>query len=301
MMPDSGPRPMNSRILGRMSLDPDRMAPDLRRIASACWSSAYSEYALGDWSTLVLWNRTGRDGDALSQEYDGCARETDIGGSLEYLNARIAQTFDRSLIKSVRVFRARNGGIIIPHVDYLEFRDGFHRVHVPLQSPEGSFNSEDATVYRMRPSEIWFVDGRRPHSGGCLSDGERLHLVIDFDPRVSLDSLIVDPPSRNGHVEPQILPRPSMTRSEERGILGLGHVIDDRNFHDIVSILAKVHYRRHASAQAMYAWLGQIAATSRDPAIVERVHAYQHVFIGALDVSREQLGRESSVRMPHSA
>ncbi len=243
---------MSSKLLGYMVLDVEAVASEIPHILNGHWTNAYEEYALGHWTSIMLWNRTGRAIDGFSQEYDGCARPTEVGRPLEYLNSRIEQTFAVRHIKSVRVFRAKSGGFIIPHVDYMEFKSGFHRLHVPLQTSPGCFNSERSFVYHMRRSEIWWLDGTLPHSGGCLSAGDRLHLVLDFDPSIDLSEIIVDPHARVPRSKPLMIERPDLTIEEAKALLNLYQVISPNNFADVVSMLAKVHFERRVAAEAMY-------------------------------------------------
>jgi hypothetical protein len=228
----------------------------------------------------MLRNMAGSMSDGLSREYEGHARQTELGVQLPYINEIIDTTFQVDLIKSVRIFSASNGGFIRPHRDYLEFKEGFTRLHIPLKTDEKCFNSEEATVYHMRQGEIWMLDGRHAHSGGCFSEHKRLHLVLDFDPKVPLEDLFVNQVCYDPDAVTETIQRPPLKSKEMVAILALGEILSEVNFMDVAGLLGKIHFERDVSCAEMYDWLYVIAERSQNPALVQRAKEMKKYFLG---------------------
>jgi hypothetical protein len=265
---------MLSRLIGQIQLNNEKLKHDLNILENAPKSDAYKEYAIGEWTTTMLYNKTGLADDGYSVEYEGSAIPTEIGNNLPYLGKIISEIFVMKHLKSVRDFRARNG-LIIPHVDYREFKRGFTRIHIPIQTDDNCFNSEEETVYHMKKGEIWILEGRKPHSGGSLSGLSRSHLVLDFDPDIAISDLFKNKKIFNENIQPTLINRPPLSAQDSQAIFNLKHLINSDNYMDTVAMLTKIHFRKKVSCAAIYDWLDSITAPFSELAARSRVMRLQ--------------------------
>jgi hypothetical protein len=79
-----------------------------------------------------------------------------------------------------------DNAIIVSHRDYMEFKKGFRRLHIPLRTNDRCMNSEAALVYHMNVGNIYFLDGREAHAGGSLASGERAYISSWTSIRISM-------------------------------------------------------------------------------------------------------------------
>lgn len=271
---------MNSRVLSKVAIDEISLNDDLSKIEKMDFSSAYSEYKSGSWASIILANQTGDHKNGLSSEYSGSVKVTSIGKSLPHIMQLIRDNFLFSEIKSVRIFKAANYGLIIPHIDYLEFKKGFTRLHVPLKTNKQCFNSELDKVYHMKMGEVWFVDGNLPHSGACLANEERLHLVIDFDPGLPPSNCIIEP---KDSIAQTIIERKEFSLLDKKNILSLSSLINPGNFYALLGFLSSIHFSKDVAAQAIYQWLDDISVLSGNDEVMTMSKMCKKKFIGDFD------------------
>jgi hypothetical protein len=207
------PGKMQSHLIGRVEFDAPRINEELKIIDGFEMSPAYSEYAIGDWRTCMLVNQYGNKDDGLSKEFEGHGVPTEYGRQLPYILETMNRLFKTEFLKSARIFSARIG-FIQPHKDYLEFKKGFTRIHLVLQTNYSAMNSEQRTVYRMRLGELWFLEGHATHSGGSFGDQKRLHLVMDFDADVPIENLFRSPSDYNPGLLPLLIRRRPIPKEE---------------------------------------------------------------------------------------
>lgn len=280
---------MRSRPIGRVEFDKLRLKKDLETIDSFEMSPAYSHYARGDWTTCMLVNRSGNKNDGLSEEFEGHGVPTEYGRRLPYTLETIQRLFKTEHLKSARIFSAANG-FIQPHRDYLEFRKGFTRIHLALQTNDRAMNSEQRTVYRMRLGEIWFLDGRVTHSGGSFSNQKRLHLVLDFDPDIAIKDLFRNPSDYQPGLVPALIRRRPISKQEWDSLLtSLGTILTDLNYSDIFELIAKLHFDRDLDCEVTYDAMIRIASQSGNHKLVERANSEQRYFLGDLREASKQL------------
>lgn len=270
---------MQSRIIGHVEFEKRALQGAVDAITELPSSPAYGDYAIGNWRTYSLWNRTGRAADGVSVESDDPARPTEIGAELPYINDLIRYVFLTKHIRSARIFAASSNSIIIPHRDYLEFGQGFTRIHVPLQVDEWSLSSEEEVVFRQRLGEVWFLDGHPVHSGGGFSQLQRLILVIDCDPSIPFDGLFAPAASFIANGQPTFIQRPDFEAQDYERLLRLADLLNETNWKDVVAILAKVHFRRKIGAAALYDWLDDIARLSGQAGAVQQAQKIRRFFI----------------------
>ncbi|WP_257282357.1 aspartyl/asparaginyl beta-hydroxylase domain-containing protein [Endozoicomonas sp. ISHI1] len=187
---------MKAKILGKLSIDKNKIKNEISVIEESGFDDAYKEYSIGKWRTKSIWNQNGINGEAISKEYCGHAKRTFFSNQLTYINEIISKNFNTKYIKPVRVLNSCENGMIFPHKDYLEFKKGFNRVHVVLYTDKNCLNSEKDTIYHMRAGEVWYVDGSNIHSAMSLSEKGKFTLIIDFCPDISLEKIF----SRNSSV-----------------------------------------------------------------------------------------------------
>lgn len=272
---------MKSHIIGFADLDERSLQRDLNDLSKMEYSSAYSEYKSGTWESIILANRTGDFTNGMSEEYNGSAKMTTWGKNLPYLMDLVKQVFYTDEIKSIRIFKAANKGLIIPHRDYMEFKKGFTRIHIPIQTFLGCLNSELDTVYHMNKGEIWFVDGHVPHSGACLNNGERLHLAIDFNASLNPSCCLKHPIC--GYHKPLIINREEFNHYDRSSILALAPLLTEENFKWILHLLAQIHFHKNTSAQAMFQWIHELASISGKSNLINAAKLYRKKFIGNFD------------------
>jgi hypothetical protein len=248
--------------LGAVTFDDAALARDIETIESFEFDAAYKDYAVGEWSSCSLYNRDGDKNDGLSYEYEGRAAITEYGRQVPYIDKVINSVFRMERCKSVRVFAIRGLGLVIPHRDYLEFKRGFSRLHLVLQTNPRCFNSEGRVVFTMQRGEIWFVDGTPVHSAANFSTAARYHLILDFDPAYALSDLLRDPDGVVAKHEIAFLRREPMGEPARRALDALAKLVDRQNFPDVLALLSKLHFSHDASAAATFDWLREIAIRS---------------------------------------
>jgi hypothetical protein len=172
------PRIFRSRPLGRIDLQED-LNTDLEKLGRLKFNVDYSEYA-SYWASLALFNRDGDPESSASREYRHAGRWTANAEEVPVIKQLIATVFKVEFMRSARVFVAQSGGIIRPHRDYLEFKDGFTRLHLVIQTNPLAMNGEGSIAYHMAQGSIWLLNARVVHWAANLSDTPRYHVVVDF-------------------------------------------------------------------------------------------------------------------------
>ncbi|WP_298422735.1 aspartyl/asparaginyl beta-hydroxylase domain-containing protein [uncultured Kordia sp.] len=269
---------MESKIIGKVNFEDDLLNKELALIDTFEFNDSYSEYASGIWKTCMLWNRSGLKNDHLSIEHDQYVKPTEYGKQLSYVNDIVDQLFKKEHIKAIRLFMCING-LIIPHRDYLEFKKGFTRIHIPLKINEHALTSEEDIVYNMQKGEIWFIEGRKIHSAANFSKTKRINLVIDFAPEIPFEELFQNLENYQPDLTPKINQRQQLKEEELSYIKGLSKIINEMNFDDILSILSKIHFYRDVSSELVFNWLDEIASSSNNYKIQKRVQEVTDLLI----------------------
>ena len=266
---------MRSKIVGFVEFDQARLDKDLARIEEIEFSRAYAEYACGSWSTCMIWNFSGSKDDSVLREYDGWAKVTEIGKPLEYINEVINENFNTEYLKSVRILKSEDDGIVLPHRDFLEFSKGFSRFQLPLYITDHSYNSENQTVYRMRQGEIWHVEAREVHCGGTFGKNKKINLLIDFAPDIPIETLIKKSDKNVEEIVPDIIERRDLSKEQLETITTMGQIVNETNFRDMVNLLSKVHFFYQASAEDLGEWMVAVAETSNNPKVMQMALDYK--------------------------
>ena len=148
-----GPPAIRSRLLGEYSL-PAAIDADLTRLDGIPFNADYSDYAEGRWASLAIFNRYGDANSSASHEYEGPGQWTAHAAELPAIRAIALDLFDFDRARSARVFVAQKG-MIRQHRDYLEFDNGFRRLHLVLRTCPGAFNGEGGVAFHMTDGQVW--------------------------------------------------------------------------------------------------------------------------------------------------
>jgi hypothetical protein len=265
---------MESRIIGKIELDEAALRQDVERIVASPANPVYNGYSFGTWNNYSLWNASGDTNDGTLHEFDGPGRFTSLGVQAPYIASIIGRHFRTERMKWVRALLLRNGNVV-PHRDYLEFKKPLTRVHLALFTHESSLHSEDDEVFQMRNGEVWYLAADKVHSAATLTDFARITICMEFDLEAGrgLETVFRNPPPASTVFAPKMIERQPLTAQELEAIYNLGHLIDERNYSDIVRLLSKVHFYRRAHASDFFHWLVEVAQRSGNSRIIERVAA----------------------------
>lgn len=98
----------------------------------------------------------------------------------------------------VRVAKMNAGDIISPHRDLHPNWFNKVRVHVPVRTNDkvlfhvwetsNQLSPQQRTEFHMAPGTCWIVDTWRTHAVTNFSDEDRIHLIVDLEPRGRLFS-----------------------------------------------------------------------------------------------------------------
>lgn len=266
-------RALRSRALGRADVDRPGIARDLATIDALPGRSAYSEFSFGSWCSHVLANGSGDEHDTEFRPHDGPLQTTALGRRLPALMALVRDTFDLDALRWVRAFTLADG-LLIPHVDFIEFDVPSTRVQVPLRTTAAALHSEADSVMHLRAGEIWWLEARLPHSACGPPGPTRIALVLDFavapqDIAGCVRDAGGEPP------EPALVERPPLGAGELEALLGLGATLDARSVRDVLRLLALVHFRRRAHAADCFDWLVEAARRAGLADLEERAAAFR--------------------------
>jgi hypothetical protein len=273
---------MRTRYLNTIALDESRLRKDLEHSTSLRFSEAYSNYLIGGpWKSLMLWANGGDSGDGViaRYEHDKPSSFTDIGEQFPYLKELIANTADLSRLSFVRLATFSNS-VIMPHRDYLELNGlpddvrSEHRVHICLATNPNIIFSEDNTVYRMLPGDVWFLDVARPHAVASLTNEPRTHLIFDFVGKPG-DGPLMKVTEANAGDDAGIpasrrVERPPLTDADRASLMRLADVLTMDNFFEVFSIIIKKHFRADGGDGFMWDTFTAVAGACHDPGVLPR-------------------------------
>ncbi|HEX8112902.1 MAG TPA: aspartyl/asparaginyl beta-hydroxylase domain-containing protein [Kofleriaceae bacterium] len=268
---------MRSFPLGLIDLDDARLAPELAAVlACNVTSDAYSEFKLGSWRTVVLWNTSGQDGDGLIASGDVPARPTPRAQPLGYLDELIARTFDVSRLRLVRAHILEDG-VLIPHRDFLELAPDeprWCRLHLPIATTTACLHSEEDTVFHMRRGEVWFLDASQTHSACNNGTTPRVTLCLDFAlGDRPIESLVADRHQLRP-TSPVVIARDPLDRPFRAGIRDLARLINRHNYREILNFLARVHFYKAVDINEFFAWIVEVASAAGDRELTARLDGF---------------------------
>ena len=105
--------------------------------------------------------------------------ETNLMPLESLLSTRYGNGFTARLILT----KLKPKGVIPEHQDNGECFQVSHRVHLPLITNDEVLFSVGEETITMQPGELWEINNtNRPHQVVNMSDSERIHLIIDWEP-----------------------------------------------------------------------------------------------------------------------
>jgi len=265
---------MESRIIGKIELDEAAVREDVGRILASPPDPTYAGYSFGTWNIYLLWNASGDVKDSTLHEFDGPGRFTNLGVQAPYIASVIGRHFRTERMKWARAFLLRNGNIV-PHRDYLEFKKPLKRIHLALFTDESSMHAEDTEVFQMRNGEVWYLAAEKVHSAATLTDFARVVICMEFDvePGQRLEGVFRNPPPASAVFTPKMVERQPLTAQELEAIYALGHIINERNYSDIVRLLSKMHFYKRTRTDDFFHWLVEIGRRSGNARVLDRILA----------------------------
>ena len=270
---------MRSHLLAKTVFDAQVIRDEIDIILEKDVPQHYSDFVFGIWKSYVLYNGTGEENDALLSEFEGNAVPTPLGLRLKGIRNLIESSFDVNHLRWARAFVLRDG-VLLPHRDFLELKNGFTRLHLPIQTDLTCLHSEEDEVFHMGTGEIWALDARRVHSACNLRSSARVTLCLDFRPDVPISSLLIHGLNGLSESVPYIVSRPPLDEETMAWIRGVLWESSAENFREVVGTLCRVHFERSASAGAVYDWLIQFLSERGESDLLHRAVALRTFAIG---------------------
>ncbi len=266
---------MKTKLIGKLNFDSEKLNADLKTISSFEFSDVYQEFICGEFRSCMLMNKRGEINDTILETYDGEAKETIYLTKLPYLKQLIANTFNSKMIKFTRLLALAPNSVFMPHRDYLELKESYIRIHIPIKTDKNCFHAEESKVYHMDTGEIWFLDASKVHSAASFSTQNRLHIVIDFAYTKNLAELFNSSAKEDilKHVlSMKEIKRPSLPLDKYISIISLAELIENNNFYNILSILIKLYFKYNLSAETVFDWLHMISELSNQQEVIHKAN-----------------------------
>lgn len=260
---------MSAQCLGQITLCDERLQSEVEVVLALPLHPCAD--GVGSWNYCVLWQ---------SDLSNGKSPDPGVRRSLPYIDEVIERVFRTEFLQRVWVFSAQRGGYIRPHRDWKGVEPAFTRFHIPIQTNNRCFNSEDDLVYHMDVGEIWFIDGSRPHSGGCFSESSRLHLALDFVPKTDLTELFRDREQYRPSASLRTIDRLPFADAELSSIYSLAAIATDLNLTKLLDLLGTVHFEKQVDCAAVYDWLIEIARRTENPELIRRAEKIRTAYLG---------------------
>ncbi|MEU7555855.1 aspartyl/asparaginyl beta-hydroxylase domain-containing protein [Streptomyces sp. NPDC044571] len=267
---------MGSHRIAALELDEERLAADLTVSEGFAYNDSYADFvSTGLLRSTMLWNGTGTLDESALGDYEGTARPTPHGLALPYISELIATLFRTEHMKFARFMRLAPGSVYVPHRDFLELKEDMLRIHLPVQTDDNVYASEENTVFRMRRGELWRLDATRTHSVGSFSEADRVHIICDFTAEHVEQVLAVDVTPDPDIPEANIAARPPLRDAGRQALIGLGGVLDARNYQDIQTLLIKQHFLTDVSGDEVFTLLKEIAAAGGHEELLKRATRHE--------------------------
>jgi L-proline cis-4-hydroxylase len=260
---------LSAQCLGQITLSDERLRSEVGVVLALSMHPCVD--GVGSWTYRALWQ---------DDQSNGESPDPGVRRSLPYIDEVIERVFRIELLRRVWVFAAKQGGYIRPHRDWQGTEAVFTRLHIPIQTNNQCFNSEDDLLYHMDVGEIWFIDGNRPHSGGCFSESCRLHLALDFVPQTNLIDLFRDREQYRPSSLPRTINRTPFTAAQLSSIYSLAAVASDLNLTMLLDLLGAVHFEKQVDCAAVYDWLIEIARRTGNPELIRRAENIRVAYLG---------------------
>ena len=233
----------------------------------------YSEFSFGRWYSHVLANATGDESDDEFRPQPGPAVITSLGQALPGIFGLIEDTFYLDQLRWARLI-VQTDGLLIPHVDFVEFERPTTRLQIPLRTTAAALHSEEEAVMHLRAGEVWFLDAAVPHAAYSPPGPPRIALCLDFDiPRTDITSCLRRPPQPVW--APEIVDRPRIDQEQIAALIELGAILDQDTIREVLRLMGMVHFRRQTHAAACFNWLVSAAERSKNESLIQRTRGFR--------------------------
>ena len=271
---------LKSRLLGKINIT-NQVVHEVERAAKhLIFTDDYELYANQPalWRQAVIANRTGDAHDGESVEHDQPVVWTENARRLPQLVALIDAYIDPKNVRSVRIFEVKTGGFILVHVDYIEFEDGFSRVHLPIVTANGAVTVEGNVAFRMRAGEFWFLESRVPHTAGNFAPSARYHVAIDCDPRVPLEELLIGPVAAAEEIA--LVVREPLSIGRDQLVNGLAPMLTPISIRSALNWATEHLFQYEIGAGEVHQLMTAAAAVNGDPRVIAKVATLRELLIG---------------------
>lgn len=258
---------MPSKLLYHVALDTQALQSEIDYTLGLNWQDSYREFICGEWRTLPIYNHSGTSEVKPICNYDGPGKFTPASKSLPYLNSLINSVFNLQHLKFARLVLLGQNSAVIPHRDYLELDNHFHRFHIPIKTHPQCLYLEEENMYHLGYGDVWYLDASQTHAVACLGDTCRIHLILDFRGSVSTQDLFR---FQSNNFLAQPIQRPPMPNSIYSLLMQMSQLIALENFYDIMAILVKSQYRYQCHANDVFQWMQDIAGNSQKASVIAK-------------------------------
>lgn len=158
--------------------DIDKLVTDLEKCQQLNWPTHFNknDYT-GTWSSLSLRSISGRENDILATP-GASFTDTKILDICPYFRSVLGH-FDCQK-EAVRLLSLSPNSEIREHRDSSSgYKDGFFRIHIPIQTNADVIFRLNGELLPMQPGECWYADFNLPHYVSNQGENDRIHLVID--------------------------------------------------------------------------------------------------------------------------
>ncbi|MET7303538.1 putative nonproteinogenic amino acid hydroxylase [Embleya sp. NPDC005575] len=235
------------------------------------YGGEYDTFTFGSWSGHVLANGSGADSDTAFRPHDSRMALTELGKQLPGIMSLVTEHFPLDRLQWVRIFSLRDG-IIMPHVDFLEFAEPGTRLQIPLRTGEESLHSENDVVYHLRRGEVWKIHTTDPHSARSSAGTARLSLCLDFSDAEEPIAIRNDIPA----TEPiRIMELPGTTDVELKELIDSGRDLTPETMRAGFRRFAEFHFERRADITAAFDWYVEAVRLTGDVDMVAKAQAFR--------------------------
>ena len=265
---------MKSKILSRIDYEDKLLHEEIEKIIQFPYVvDSYTEFVFGHLHMHTLWNETGDSKKNVFKEVNKPGIPTELGEQLPYINSIIEKYFKVEKIAMVRANLLFNC-FLVPHRDYTEIEDGYNklvRIHMPIHTEMSCLNSEEEKVFHMKKGEIWWLNVAGVHAANCPTRFPRISIMIDFFcDNMDLESIFKTPEILVDGIKPTLIEREPMDEKFYNSLLNLGDSINEKNYVDVVQLLAKVHFYKDTPIRDFYNWLDEICNKSGNQRLIEK-------------------------------
>lgn len=158
--------------------DSKKLGSDLIKCQHKEWPLHFNknDYT-GTWSSYSLRSISGKEDDILATP-NAQFFDTEALSNCKYLQEII--NFFECEKEAIRLLSLSPNSFIKEHTDAnAGYKDGFFRIHVPIQTNDQVIFKVSGHLLPMKMGECWYADFNLPHYVSNYGKCDRIHLVID--------------------------------------------------------------------------------------------------------------------------